>query len=104
MRGHRLKSVPLCHFLHVLPNSLRVDLTIEKPKSAQAEVPVLLGDERAARGPAGIYVREVEGVELGPENVALGAQGGVGLILFVAGARVLHYPSKGEVGVFGSLR
>src|SRR6267143_3100267 len=35
----------------------------------------------AGRGPTGIYVGKVKSVELGPENVALGAQGSMRKIL-----------------------
>src|SRR5260370_56581 len=38
----------------------------------------LAGDECAGWRPAGIYVGEIECVQLGPEYVALGAEGGVG--------------------------
>ena len=60
--------------------------------------------ESAGRGPAGIDVGEIERVELGPENVALGAKRGVGLVLLLACVCVFHDPSEREVGVFGSLR
>src|SRR5256885_77015 len=62
------------------------------------------GAEGAGRGPAGTYVGEIEGVELGPENVALGAEGGMGLVLLFAGVCVLYDPGQREVGVFGGLR
>src|SRR5579859_1860418 len=60
--------------------------------------------ERPWRGPAGLNVREIKGVELGPEDVALGAEGGVGFVLLFARCGVFDYPGKSEVGVFGSLR
>src|ERR1700676_653606 len=60
--------------------------------------------EGARRRPAGVYVGEVEGVKLCPENVTFGAQGGVGLVLFLARASVFHNPGKSEVGIFGRLR
>ena len=62
------------------------------------------GDEGAGRGPAGIYVGEIQGVELRPEDVALGAEGVVGVVLFVARAGVFDDPGEREVGVFGGLR
>ena len=58
----------------------------------------------AGRRPAGIDVGEIEGVELRPEDVALGAQGGVGKVLLFARGGVFHDPGESEVGVFGSLR
>src|SRR5712671_5719163 len=64
----------------------------------------LIGDESAGWRPAGIYVGKVESVELGPQYVALGAQGGVGLVLLLARVGALDYPREGEVGVLGSLR
>src|SRR6266849_1184687 len=60
--------------------------------------------ERAGGRPAGIDVSKIERVELSPEDVALGAQRGVGQILFHAGACVFYDPGQGEVGVLGSLR
>src|SRR5207248_8480389 len=42
------------------------------------------GLQRARRRPAGIHVREIQGVELRPENVALRAHSGVCFILFFA--------------------
>lgn len=42
--------------------------------------------------PARIYVGVVEGIELGPENVALGAERVVGLLLFLASAGVFDDP------------
>ena len=60
-------------------------------------------DEGAGWRPGGLDVGEVEGVELGPEDVALGAEGGVGVFLFGARVRVLDDPGEGEVGVFGGL-
>src|SRR4051794_10031668 len=64
----------------------------------------LVGDEGAVWRPAGIYVGEIEGVELGPKDVALGAEGGVGLILVFAGAGVFDDPGEREIGIFGGLR
>ncbi len=61
------------------------------------------GDECAGGRPGGIYVGVVQGVELGPEDVALGAQGVVGGVLFGARAGVFDDPGEGEVGVFGGL-
>src|SRR6266852_3011631 len=63
----------------------------------------LCGLEGAGGRPAGIDVSKIEGVELSPEDVALGAQRGVGEILFHAGACVFYDPGQGEVGVLGSL-
>jgi len=60
--------------------------------------------EGAGRGPAGLDVSEVKGVEHGPEDIALSAERGVGGVLFFASASVLHDPGQGEVGIFGSLR
>src|SRR5260370_10793561 len=54
--------------------------------------------------PARIDVSKIEGVELSPENVTFGAEGGVSQILFRARARVFYDPCQGEVGVLGSLR
>src|SRR5260370_11706528 len=64
----------------------------------------LCGLESARRRPSGIDVGKIEGVELGPEDVALGAQRGEGQILFRASARVFHDPRQGELGVLRSLR
>src|SRR6266852_2333314 len=64
----------------------------------------LRGLERARGRPAGIDISKIEGVELSPEDIALGAQCGVGQILFHAGACVFYDPGQGEVGVLGSLR
>lgn len=60
-------------------------------------------DEGAGGWPAGIYVGLMQGVELGPEDVALGAQGIVGGVLFGAGAGVFDDPGEGELGVFRGL-
>src|SRR6202011_1447784 len=57
----------------------------------------------AGRRPARINVSVVEGIELGPENVAFGAERVVGLLLFLASAGVFHDPGQGVVGVFGGL-
>src|SRR2546429_9363331 len=54
--------------------------------------------------PAGIDISKIERVELGPEDVALGTQRGVGQILFCARVRVFHDPGQGELGVLRSLR
>ncbi len=60
---------------------------------------------KSARGrPAGIHVRKIERVELGPENVTFGAEGGVSQILLFARARVFDDPGKREISVFGGLR
>ena len=48
--------------------------------------------ERSGRRPAGHNVGVVQRVELCPEDVALGAQGVVGRVLFGAGAGVLDDP------------
>src|SRR5260370_34976761 len=64
----------------------------------------LCGLEGARGRPSGIDIRKIEGVKLGPEDVALGTQRGVGQILFGASARVFHDPGQGEVGVLRSLR
>src|SRR6266403_2961875 len=58
----------------------------------------------AGRGPAGIHVGKVKSVKLGPENVALGAQGGVRQRLLLARVGVAYDPGKREFGVFGGLR
>ena len=63
-----------------------------------------LGNECAGWGPAGIYVGEIESVELGPEDVAFCAEGGVGLVLLFAAVRVFYDPCQRKVAVFGSLR
>src|SRR6266568_2374197 len=60
--------------------------------------------EGAGGRPAGIDVRKIESVELRPEDIALGAQRRVRLILFLARARVLNDPGESKLGVFGSLR
>src|SRR6266403_6062105 len=65
---------------------------------------VLCGLEGAGGRPPGIDVGKVEGVELGPEDVALGTQGGVGGVLLRAGVRVFYDPGESELGVLGSLR
>src|SRR5882672_2966809 len=65
---------------------------------------ILCGPECARGRPARIDVGKVEGVELSPEDVALGAQGGVRGVLFQARVRVLDNPGKGKIGVLGSLR
>src|SRR5260370_25826514 len=58
-----------------------------------------------ARGrPAGIDVGEIESVELRPKNVALGAQGGMGRILFRTLSSASYDPGEREFGVVGSLR
>ena len=41
---------------------------------------------------------------MGPKDVAFGAQGGVGTVLFWAGVCVFYDPGEGEVGILGSLR
>src|SRR5216684_3597444 len=64
---------------------------------------ILCGLEGAGGRPAGIDISKIEGVKLGPENVALGTQRGVGQFLFRAGARVFHDPRQGELGVLRSL-
>jgi len=60
--------------------------------------------EGAGRRPAGLDVGIVEGIEHGPEDIALGAESGVRCVLFFAGAGVLDDPGQSEVGVLGSLR
>src|SRR5258708_4891285 len=65
---------------------------------------ILCGLEGAGGRPAGIDISKIEGVKLGPKNVALGTQRGVGQFLFRARARVFHDPGQGELGVLGSLR
>ena len=55
-------------------------------------VPSLVRARPAGWRPTGIYVGEVEGVELSPEDVALDAEGRVGLILVFAGAGVFYDP------------
>src|SRR6266404_2608413 len=64
---------------------------------------ILCGLECARRRPARIDVGKVEGVELSPEDVALGTQGGVGGVLLRAGVRVFYDPGESELGVLGSL-
>src|SRR5712692_5403511 len=64
----------------------------------------LCGLEGAGGRPAGIDIRKIEGVKLGPEDVALGTQRGVGQILFRGRARVFYDPGQGEFGVLRSLR
>ena len=59
--------------------------------------------EGAGGRPAGIYVREIESVELGPENIAFGAKGGVGFLLVDARRGVFDDVGEGEVGIFGGL-
>ena len=49
-------------------------------------------------------VGEIEGVELCPKDVALGAKSCMSLVLIFASARVFDDPGKREIGVFGSLR
>src|SRR5260370_24677127 len=62
------------------------------------------GLEGPGGGPAGIDVGKIEGVQLSPEDVALGAQRGMGQILFRARTRVSHDPGESKFGVFRSLR
>src|SRR6267142_280009 len=64
----------------------------------------LCGLEGARGRPSGIDIRKIEGVKLGPEDVAFGTQRGVGQILFGASARVFHDPGQSEFGVLRSLR
>ena len=59
--------------------------------------------EGAGRGPAGLDVGVIEGVKHGPEDIAFGAERGVGGVLFFAGAGVFDDPGKSEVGVFWGL-
>src|SRR5258708_28972129 len=87
------------HFRLVGSRELAVDVIANRASRA-----FLIGDEGAGWGPAGIYVGEVEGVKLGPEYVAFGAECGVGLVLLFAGVRMLDHPSEREFGVFGGLR
>src|SRR5260370_7782908 len=47
---------------------------------------------------------KIEGVQVGTEDVALGAQRGMGQIRFRARARVSHDPGESKFGVFRSLR
>src|SRR5258707_5003003 len=61
------------------------------------------GLEGAGGRPTRIDVGKIEGVQLSPEDVALGAQRGMGQILFRARARVSHYPGESKFGVFRSL-
>src|SRR4051794_38141978 len=60
--------------------------------------------EGAGGRPAGIYVREIECVELRPQDVALGAQRSVRLVLLLASVRVLDDPGEGKIRILGSLR
>src|SRR5258708_38247418 len=62
------------------------------------------GLEGAGGRPTRIDVGKIEGVQLSPEDVALGAQRGMGQILFRARARVSHDPGESKFGVFRSLR
>ena len=57
----------------------------------------------ARRRPARVNVGKIEGIELGPEDVALGAEGGVGFVLLFARGGVFHDPGEREFGVFRSL-
>ena len=50
-----------------------------------------------------MHIRVVKSVEHGPEDIALGAEGVVGGVLFFAAAGVFDYPGQSEVGVFGRL-
>src|SRR5258708_3093495 len=54
--------------------------------------------------PAGIYIRKIEGVELSPEDVALGTQRGVRSVLLRARLRVLYNPNERKLRVFRRLR
>src|SRR5882724_1587827 len=58
----------------------------------------------AGRGPAGIHVGKVKSVKLGPENVALGAQGSVRQSLLLARVGVADDPGEREFSVFRGLR
>lgn len=44
------------------------------------------------RRPTRVDIGKIKSVELGPENVALGAEGGVGLVLLFARERVFDHP------------
>src|SRR5258708_7324494 len=62
------------------------------------------GLEGAWGRPAWINVGKIEGVELRPKDIALGAQRGVGSVLLRARLRVFYDPGKGKLGVLGRLR
>src|ERR1700737_90495 len=59
----------------------------------------LLSNECSRRRPAGVYVREIQGVELRPQDVAFSSQGIVSLVLLFPRAGVLDDPGERKVGV-----
>src|SRR5579859_4506263 len=56
----------------------------------------------AGRWPAGLNVREIKGVELGPEDVALGAEGGVGFVLLFARCGVFDDQARAKSASSGA--